>query len=117
MSDHPHDQEGKSAAPADEDELDDDVEDEEEIRKPLRTTFELADTLYAEAELEETDTVYLWLGVRSLLSFSFLLLNVTCVSFNGCPEGKCDAIVQDPHSYRAAQIETGRGTNELNEHG
>jgi len=32
--------------------------------KPVRTTFELADTLYAEAELEETDTVYLWLGVR-----------------------------------------------------
>lgn len=31
---------------------------------PIRTTFELAETLYAEAELEETDTVYLWLGVR-----------------------------------------------------
>ena len=31
---------------------------------PLKTTFELNDTLYAEAELEDTDTVYLWLGVR-----------------------------------------------------
>ncbi len=30
---------------------------------PIKTTFELADTLYAEAELDETDTVYLWLGV------------------------------------------------------
>lgn len=61
--------EGKSAAPADEDELDDDVEDEEETKKPLRTTFELADTLYAEAELEETDTVYLWLGANVMLSY------------------------------------------------
>ena len=32
---------------------------------PLKTTFELNDTLYAEANLEDTDTVYLWLGVRS----------------------------------------------------
>jgi hypothetical protein len=29
----------------------------------MKTTFELNDTLFAEAELEETDTVYLWLGV------------------------------------------------------
>ena len=32
-------------------------------KKPLTTTFELNDTLYAEAQLEDTDTVYLWLGV------------------------------------------------------
>ena len=31
----------------------------------MRTTFELNDTLYAEADLEDTDEVYLWLGVRS----------------------------------------------------
>jgi len=37
--------------------------------KPVRTTFELADTLYAEAELEETDTVYLWLGANVMLSY------------------------------------------------
>lgn len=43
----------------DEDELDDDEPD----KQPLKTTFELNDTLYAEAELEDTDTVYLWLGV------------------------------------------------------
>ena len=30
----------------------------------MTTTYELNDTLYAEAELEDTDTVYLWLGVR-----------------------------------------------------
>lgn len=47
----------------DETEDDDDLEDEETEKKPLRTTFELNDTLYAEAELEDTDTVYLWLGV------------------------------------------------------
>ena len=33
----------------------------------LKTTFELNDTLYAEAELEDTDQVYLWLGVSSVL--------------------------------------------------
>ncbi|ETW79699.1 hypothetical protein HETIRDRAFT_321567 [Heterobasidion irregulare TC 32-1] len=46
-----------------------DRRDEEETKKPLRTTFELADTLYAEAELEETDTVYLWLGANVMLSY------------------------------------------------
>ena len=29
------------------------------------TTFELNETLYSEAELEDTDVVYLWLGVLS----------------------------------------------------
>ncbi|KAF8151962.1 Prefoldin subunit 3 [Mycena galopus ATCC 62051] len=46
----------------------DDLDDEDDLeeggsQKPLTTTFELNDTLYAEAELEDTDTVYLWLGV------------------------------------------------------
>ena len=54
-------QEGKDAAFAEDE---DEVERESADKKPLRTTFELADTLYAEAELEDTDTVYLWLGVR-----------------------------------------------------
>ena len=30
----------------------------------IKITFELNNTLFAEAELEETDEVYLWLGVR-----------------------------------------------------
>lgn len=46
------------------DDLEDDLENEEDTKQPLRTTFELSDTLYAEAELEDTDLVYLWLGVR-----------------------------------------------------
>ena len=57
-------QEGKSAS-NDEDDLDDeDLDGEEDATKPLTTTYELNDTLYAEAQLEDTDTVYLWLGVR-----------------------------------------------------
>lgn len=33
------------------------------------TTFELNETLYAEAELEDSDTVYLWLGVSRRFLF------------------------------------------------
>jgi hypothetical protein len=55
-------QEGKQKATLGDD--DDDGSDE-----PLKTTFELNDTLYAEAELEESDVVYLWLGVRLLSSY------------------------------------------------
>jgi len=56
-------QEGKSRSSGnDEDDLDD-LEDEG-APKLIKTTFELNDTLFAEAELEETDEVHLWLGVR-----------------------------------------------------
>lgn len=51
------------------DELDDEDDEGTSSRKPIRTTFELNDTLFAEAELEETDTVYLWLGVSCLCYF------------------------------------------------
>ncbi|KAH9476547.1 Prefoldin subunit 3 [Psilocybe cubensis] len=62
--------EGKSKAKDDEDDLDDlDDEEEGDAAKPLTTTFELNDTLYAEAELEDTDTVYLWLGANVMLSY------------------------------------------------
>lgn len=33
---------------------------------PLETTFELNDTLYAKANIHQTDEVYLWLGVSSM---------------------------------------------------
>ena len=50
-----------------EEDLDDlDLDDDEASKKPLVTTFELNETLYAEAELEDTDVVYLWLGVLAL---------------------------------------------------
>jgi hypothetical protein len=42
---------------------DDDDDDGDSPKGLLKTTFELNDTLFAEAELEDTDTVYLWLGV------------------------------------------------------
>ncbi|KAG1830012.1 Prefoldin subunit 3 [Suillus variegatus] len=54
------------------DDLEDDLSDEENSdnpKKPLTTTFELNDTLFAEAELEDTDTVYLWLGANVMLSY------------------------------------------------
>ncbi|KAJ3995233.1 Prefoldin subunit 3 [Lentinula boryana] len=59
--------EGKSSQS--EDDLEDDLEDEDSNSKPLKTTFELNDTLFAEAELEDTDTVYLWLGANVMLSY------------------------------------------------
>ncbi|KIY66373.1 prefoldin subunit [Cylindrobasidium torrendii FP15055 ss-10] len=51
---------------------DDDLDDDEEAgpSKPMITTFELNETLYAEAELDDTDTVYLWLGANVMLSYS-----------------------------------------------
>jgi len=63
--------EGKKAK-AEEDDLEDDLDEDEEgssYSKPIRTTFELNDTLYAEAELEDTDEVYLWLGANVMLSY------------------------------------------------
>jgi hypothetical protein len=45
------------------DDLDDDLEDEGKKEEPLKTLFELNDTLFAEAEVEETGEVGIWLGV------------------------------------------------------
>ncbi|KAI0753332.1 Prefoldin subunit 3 [Daedaleopsis nitida] len=60
---------GKSAS-TEGDLEDDDLEDDDDSAsaKALTTTFELNDTLYAEATLEDTDTVYLWLGRTRLRS-------------------------------------------------
>jgi len=55
-------QQSKDASNTDLNDLDDLNEDNSQ--RPLKTTFELNDTLYAEAELEDTDAVHLWLGVR-----------------------------------------------------
>ena len=66
-------QEGKSKASGEEEDIDD-LTDAEDSQKPLKTTFELNDTLYAEAELEDSDTVFLWLGVGfgTLAQYSFM---------------------------------------------
>jgi hypothetical protein len=44
---------------------DDDAGDQEGKEEPLKTLFELNDTLYAEAEVIETGEVGIWLGVSS----------------------------------------------------
>jgi hypothetical protein len=49
----------------DEDEDEDEDVDEEKEKEPLKTLFELNDTLYAEAEVEENGQVGIWLGVSS----------------------------------------------------
>jgi hypothetical protein len=54
----------------DEDDLedDDDLEDGEGKKaEPIKTLFELNDTLFAEAEVEETGEVGIWLGVSFCL--------------------------------------------------
>ena len=74
-------QDGKQAKTGEEDDLED-LEDDEETdseKKPIKMTFELNDTLYAEAELENTDTVYLWLGVNMFLKSS---TNVALISID-----------------------------------
>jgi len=53
---------------SDRDDLDDYDDEKLDSSKPLTTTYELNDTLYAEAELQDSDTVYLWLGVCILYS-------------------------------------------------
>lgn len=99
-------QEGKSSTDAGDDDLtdDDDLDDEdaEGPKKPLQTTFELNDTLYAEAELEDTDTVYLWLGVRTLLRYDTFNAPDAYIS----AIGKCDALVQNPSSHLVARVKT-----------
>ncbi|KIK13720.1 hypothetical protein PISMIDRAFT_118373 [Pisolithus microcarpus 441] len=60
---------GKQKAGDEEDDSEDDDEDSEGTKKPLTTTFELNDTLFAEAQLDDTDTVYLWLGANVMLSY------------------------------------------------
>jgi len=36
------------------------------------TTFESNDTLYAEADIQHDDTVYIWLGANVMLSYSLI---------------------------------------------
>lgn len=67
---------------------------------PLKTTFELNDTLYAEAEVEDNDTVYLWLGVR-IHDFHPFKLDLKSSA------GKCHAFVQTDCRYYFTTIEIG----------
>ncbi|WWD00356.1 hypothetical protein V866_007268 [Kwoniella sp. B9012] len=51
------------------DDLDDDADDQKKEDKPLKTLFELNDTLFAEAEVTETGEVGLWLGANIMLMY------------------------------------------------
>lgn len=67
---------GDDDADEDEDEDLDDLDEEEGEAKEdkLKSLFELNDTLYAEAEVEETGEVGLWLGVSGISTRQFLSL-------------------------------------------
>jgi hypothetical protein len=49
------------------DEIEDEDLEEEKKVEPLKTLFELNDTLFAEAEVEETGQVGIWLGVSQVM--------------------------------------------------
>ncbi|KAN0080220.1 Prefoldin subunit domain containing protein [Tylopilus felleus] len=85
--------EGKQKADDDTDELDDDGE--EVAKKPLTTTFELNETLYAEAQLEDTDTVYLWLGANVMLSYKLPAAISLLRSKLGAAEASLEATIED----------------------
>lgn len=91
-------QEGKGKSSDDnEDDVEEGLDEEEDgASKPLTTTFELNDTLYAEAELQDTDTVYLWLGVCNLLGLGVYPLSRSA--------GKCNAVLQNPRSNCTFEI-------------
>ena len=69
----------------DDNDLDSDLEEEEEEGKEekLKTLFELNDTLYAEAEVEETGEVGLWLGVSFVWSRRRRGYRGACVAVRG----------------------------------
>jgi len=85
---------GKSRIDGDDD-LEDDGDDEDSSKKPLTTSFELNDTLYAEAELEETDTVYLWLGANVMLSYSLSQAITLLKSKLETAEGSLRGVMED----------------------
>ncbi|KAI0789260.1 Prefoldin subunit 3 [Abortiporus biennis] len=89
--------EGKKANPDEDDLEEDDLEDEddESAKQPLKTTFELNDTLYAEAELEDTDTVFLWLGANVMLSYKLPQAISLLTSKLESAESSLSAVVED----------------------
>ncbi|ORZ26190.1 Prefoldin subunit-domain-containing protein [Absidia repens] len=45
--------------------------EKQDATEPVYTDFELNDTLYAQAKIEPSGTVYLWLGANVMLEYSF----------------------------------------------
>ncbi|CAL1697617.1 unnamed protein product [Somion occarium] len=78
------------------DDLEGDLEDNDEsTQTPLKTTFELNDTLYAEAELEDTDTVFLWLGANVMLSYKIPAAIALLQSKLEGAESSLNAVIDD----------------------
>ena len=76
----------------------------------MKTTFELNDTLFVEAELEETDTVYLWLGVGIVLNcFLYTQIKRSLI-------GERDALIQIAGCNRVTKIEAHDRGDEFKEH-
>lgn len=87
---------------SDDDDLEDEVTETQE-KKPIKTTFELNDTLWAEAELDETDTVYLWLGVRLNLFNDQVAMFTLTISFR---TGQRDVVIQNPSCHCTPPVQT-----------
>lgn len=70
---HPIEEEKLSDDEDDLDDLDDLDDEEKKEEQPMKTLFELNDTLYAEAEIIETGEVGLWLGV-CISSYDYMIV-------------------------------------------
>ncbi|KAJ3505826.1 hypothetical protein NMY22_g17441 [Coprinellus aureogranulatus] len=113
--------EGKSkSSEDDEDDLDDLEEEDSSKPEPITTTYELNDTLYAEAQLEESDSVYLWLGVRtkstSTLSVTNLDIPPPSLLLARLHPGERDALVQAAAGSLASQYPAGICRTKPQEH-
>lgn len=79
------------------DDLDDEDEGGKKADEPLKSLFELNDTLYAEAEVQETGEVGLWLGVSrsGSVPWSWCLFSVSCEGVSGRFSGLDGAARED----------------------
>lgn len=60
----------------------------------MKTTFELNETLFAEAELEDGDTVFLWLGVCVSISSVYHSSNLSFIQANVMLSYKIPAAIE-----------------------
>lgn len=60
----------------------------------MKTTFELNETLFAEAELEDGDTVFLWLGVNVSMSSIYHFSNLSYIQANVMLSYKIPAAIE-----------------------
>lgn len=75
--------------------------EKKENSESFETTFELSDTLYAKGVVDAVEEVYIWLGVR-------ILLSSLCTSVDGLAGGD-DAVVSTRRCSLATLGQAGRG--------